>query len=225
MNVADLLPCTILLPSLGRAHRLREVVANIHEATPELHGILFCVGDEDSKAVLDELDEPYIDDSGADDKRYVTRMNEMVRYVNTPTVFFGSDDVLHHKGWLSAALRVMVQGPSVVVVNDLHNANGTQAVVRTSYLQRAVYDAPGDAFHGGYQHNFADNEMFFTAYKQGEYARAMGSFVEHLHPLFGSANSIDWDDTYTNAQHGWDADEERFLARAKAIESYFGGES
>ena len=219
MSLDHLLPCTILVPSLNRALRLRQVVENIHEATPEPHRLLFCVGDEQSKRILDDLDEDYIDDALADDKRYVTRMNEMVRMVTTPTMFFGSDDVHHHPGWLSAALRIMDQGPSVVVVNDLRNPNGTQAVMRTSYLPLAVYDAPGDAFHHGYLHNFADTEQFFTAHKRGAYARAMGSFVEHLHPVFGSPNSLGWDSTYTDAQSGWDEDARRFNERVAAIEA------
>ena len=213
-----LLPCAILVPSLGRPHRLREAVANIHRNTPEEHHLLFCVGDEESKAVLDELGEWYLDDTDDPDKRYVTRMNKLVREVDWPSIFFGSDDVIHHPGWLSAALRQMDTGASVVVVNDLRNANGTQAVMRTTYLPRAVFDAPGQAFHHGYLHNFADTEQFFTAFKRGAYARAMNSFVEHLHPVFGAGNAIPWDDTYVNAQRGWDVDAALYNARAALID-------
>ena len=218
--IEDLLPCAILVPSLNRPQNLRATVASIHENTPEAHFILFCVSDQESKDVLDELEEWYVDDSDCEDHRYVTRMNKLVKWLdNAKTIFFGSDDVIHHKGWLSAALRVMDEGPSVVVVNDLHNANGTQAVVKREYLQRAVFDAPGLAFHPGYGHNFADNEMFATAQAQGEYARALFSFVEHLHPLFGSDNAAPWDATYTNAQRTWDQDQELWRTRSQMIKT------
>jgi hypothetical protein len=202
MSTSALLPCAILIPSLNRAHRLRELVANVHATTPELHRLLFCVGDPDSLAVLQELKESHLDDSEEDDKRYVTRMNKLVFVVRehipeAKTVFFGSDDVRFHPGWLTSALFWMDKmGKSVVVVNDLRNPNGTQALVKIDYLDRAVFDSPGDAFHGGYCHNFADTEMFSTAAVQGELTRAMDSFVEHLHPLFGAPNAIEWDETY-----------------------------
>jgi hypothetical protein len=108
------------------------------------------------------------------------------------------------------------------VVNDTHNASGTQAVMRTEFLDRAVFDAPGDAFHAGYQHNFADNEQHYTAHKHGQHARAMDSVVEHLHPLFGTHNSIGWDATYTNAMAGWDIDEQLFHERMVLIDQAIG---
>ncbi len=216
--ISDLLPCAILVPSLDRPQRIRDVVSNIHQNTPESHFILFMVSDPESMTILDELGEWYVDDSDCDDRRYVTRMNKLVRWLDdAKTIFFGSDDVIHHAGWLTSALRVMDAGPSVVVVNDLHNANGTQALIRREYLERAVFDAPGLAFHPGYAHNFADNEMFLTALRRGEIARAMESIVEHLHPLFGSSNSLPWDSTYRDVQKGWDQDEALFRARSELI--------
>jgi hypothetical protein len=211
--------CAILVPSLNRPQYLERLVENIHAATPEEHRVLFCVSDNESKAILDRLGEWYLDDSDTEDRRYVTRMNKLVRgLIAADTIFFGSDDIRFKPGWLSAALAVLDTGPDVVVVNDLRNPNGTQAVIRANYLDRAVFDAPGDAFHGGYLHNFADTEMFFTAYKRGTFARAMDSIVEHLHPLFQGHEAIPWDATYTNAMRGWGHDEALFNARAQIID-------
>jgi glycosyltransferase involved in cell wall biosynthesis len=208
------------VPSLNRPQNLKALVENIHETTPEEHFIVFCVSDAESMDILDELEEWYLDDSPDEDQRYVTRMNKLIEHLeDAVTVFFGSDDVIHHQGWLSKALAVMNTGPSVVVVNDLHNVNGTQAVVKREYLSRAVIDQPGLAFHSGYIHNFADNEMFLTAARQGECARAMDSVVEHLHPVFGSDNALPWDTTYTNVQHGWGHDEELWKRRRELIQS------
>lgn len=218
----DLLPCAILVPSLNRPQRLREVVANIHDNTPEPHRILFCVGDQESKGILIELGEWFLDDEDDPDKRYVTRMNKLIAHIgHAQTIFFGSDDVVHYMGWLSAAHRIMEQGPSVVVVNDLRNPNGTQAVIRTAYLDYAVFDDPGQAFHAGYSHNYADTEMFYTAHKRGAYARSLNSFVEHLHPLFESENSMPWDDTYRNASIEWDADQAAWEERLAKIDEAF----
>lgn len=217
--ISDLLSCAILVPSLNRPQNLRPLIANIHANTPEEHFLLFAVSDQQSKTILDEEGEWYLDDSDVEDRRYVTRMNKLISYIaDAQSIFFGSDDVVHHPYWLSNALAVMDKGPSVVVVNDMHNPNGTQAVVRSTYLRRAVFDAPGLAFHPGYRHNFADNEMFFTAMRRGEYARSHGSFVEHLHPIHQSENSAPWDATYHNALRGWAEDEARWRQRRVLIE-------
>lgn len=219
MSIDELLPCAILIPSLDRPHRLRSVVDNIHQATPEAHRIMFCVGEPRSKAVLDEIGEWYLDDTDDADKRYVTRMNKLVKHIgDAKTVFFGSDDYLHHDGWLAKALSVMAKGYALVVPNDLHNPNGTAALVRSDYLDRAVFDEPGAAFHGGYHHNFADTEQFFTAHLRGEFARAVDSLVEHLHPVWNAPNSLPWDDTYRNVAMNsdyWAVDQQLFRERAE----------
>jgi hypothetical protein len=76
-------------------------------------------------------------------------------------------------------------------------------------------------FHNGYQHNFADDEQFFTAFHKGVYARAESSFVEHLHPVWGQPNAMPWDTTYTNAQAHWVADAKRFNERALLIDGTY----
>lgn len=213
----------ILVPSLNRPYRLADVVANIHAATQEPHRIYFCVSDEDSIDTLDRLGEWYLDDAESDDRRYVTRMNKLIEHVEEEFIFFGSDDVIHHSGWFPKAKFVLDQGFSLTVVNDLRNQNGTQALIRKDYLAKAVFDAPGAAFHHGYQHNFADNEMFFTAYMQNQFSRAMDSYVEHLHPVFGHAKSMAWDSTYENARKGWVHDQQLFETRARLIEAALQG--
>lgn len=222
----NLLPTAILIPSLNRSHRLESVINNVSARTPLPHRRVFCVGDEKSKLVLHFMGEEYVDDSESEDKRYVTRMNKLVSELkDEQTIFFGSDDVIHHHGWLENALEVMSTDPypSLVVVNDMRNPNGTQALMRRDYLEQAVFDAPGLAFHPGYLHQFADNEQFATAMAQGEYARAMASCVEHLHPLFKASNSLPDDETYRQAQDWktWLHDTEMWKTRQVAIAKHF----
>jgi hypothetical protein len=218
MNIDDLLPTAILIPSLDRPQRLHQLVENIHANTPEEHFILFCVSDVESQAILDHLGEWYLDDSDCDDRRYVTRMNKLIEHLDdAKTMFFGSDDVVHHSGWLRQALMVMSTGPSCVVVNDLRNMAGTQAVMRREYLERAVFDAPGLAFHPGYLHNFADNEQFWTAQVNSTFARAYDSHVEHLHPIYRQPGGAEWDSTYENAGKGWAHDEALWRERHQLI--------
>lgn len=220
--------CAILIPSLGRGHVLKTVVANLQAATPEEHRIYFCIGDELSRLALDDLGQDYIWDGEEADKRYVTRMNKMVKEVAEDDIFFGSDDVVHHEGWLTAARRVADQGYPVVVVNDLSNPNGTQALMATSNLPHAVFDDPEAAFHHGYLHNFADTEMFLNARMQGKLGRAMDSVVAHLHPgghktFFDNPHELrPHDSTYQNAQNNWEHDAALFNKRARQLQVKYG---
>lgn len=218
----------ILIPSLGRGVYLREVVANIHDVTPEDHRIYFAIGDDVSRRVLDEIGEVYLFDGESDDKRYVTRMNKLIHEVSEDEIFFGSDDVVFHKQWLARARAVMDQGYPVVVVNDLSNPNGTQALMATENVGAACFDDPNAAFHHGYMHNFADTEQFTTARMQGKLARAMDSIVAHLHPhghktFFENPHTLrPSDSTYTNAQKYWQQDAELFERRMRQLQVKYG---
>ncbi len=210
-------PCVaVLVPSLDRPHRIISVVAAVRVSTPKPHRLMFCVSDDDSKRILRELDIWFLDDSDCDDRRYVTRMNKLVRYIgDAETVFFGQDDVTFHENWFTEAKAVMDDtGKAVVIVNDLHNPNGTAALMRSDYIQEAVIDEPGNVFYSGYLHNFADDEQFLTARVKGQLARAPRSHVEHLHPSSGGAPM---DETYARSWAGWDHDAALFKERSQRI--------
>jgi len=214
----------ILIPSLGRSQHVRRTYANIEANTPEPHIQMWCAGEPEYFTEFDQIEDPvsWLNDTDSDDKRYVTRMNKLAKAavaMKCEYVFFGSDDVIHHPHWLSKALEIMEEAEncSVVVVNDLRNPNGTQAVVRTEYLPLAVFDDPEAAFHDGYQHNFADTEMFQTAAQRGVIYRANESHVEHLHPLHRGSNQREWDDTYAHAQSQWHVDSELYHERMVAM--------
>lgn len=224
----------ILIPSLGRPQYVQRVFGNIERNTPEPHLQVWCTQGWDYREKLMKLAPlPVLyDDTGMDDTRYVTRMNKMVRtFINGPTVipdveylFFGSDDVVFHPHWLSHAMKVMKEAPDaqVVVVDDMRNPAGTQALVDVRYLEAAVFDEPGNAFFSGYEHNFADTEMFRTAEKHGVIYRAMDSKVEHLHPLQNQGGGgRPWDKTYADAQGNWHHDAALFGERMEMLGELF----
>lgn len=217
-------PTAVLVPTLARPHRIRALVANVHAATPEPHVLRFCTSDPETLRILEELGEWCLDDSDDPDKRYVTRMNKLVRALDDErTIFFGSDDVRHEPGWLGEALAVMAGGPDVVVVNDLHNPEGTQAVVRREALDRLVFDEPGNAFHSGYLHNFCETEQYATAARRGALGRAYRSVVRHLHPATLGRDAVAWDETYELGQRDYEVDEARFRRRMARLREATGG--
>lgn len=233
----------ILVPSLGRAHRVETVYRNISEATSEDHVQLWMAHGDDYRAEFTrlgfvELHEGglmpapevqclWLDDSHNnedEDYRYVTRNNKLAKaakVLGCEWIFFGQDDVDFHEGWLSAAIaQSAVTDKAVVLVNDLHNPNGTAALMRVSYMEKAVFDQPGLVFHPGYQHNFADNEQHYTALMRNEVTRAKNAVVEHLNPVFGPSQ-MQHDDTYRLSADGWDHDAKLWRARREAIEEHF----
>lgn len=218
----------ILIPSLGRSAYLRDVAHNIHDVTVEDHRIYWCVGDDASATELHSIGEDFLFDGEDPDKRYVTRMNKLLDHVDEDEIFFGSDDVVHQQDWLARARAVMDKGYDVVVVNDLSNPNGTQALMRATYLPRACFDDPDAAFHGGYLHNFADTEQFNTARLQGTLARAMDSVVAHLHPhghktFFENPHQLrPPDKTYADAQEHWAHDAALFEQRMRLLNIKYG---
>ncbi len=216
--------CAILLPSLGRSQFIAEVLENIEEHTPEEHEIFLMVTDDYREQILTHPagHVSVLFDDDDPDRRYVTRMNKLARRVREVggfhDVFYGSDDVIFHPAWLQNARKVQAQGFGCVVVNDVRNQSGTQALMTVEYMPRACFDDPEAVFHHGYQHNFADTEQFRTAAAQGELARSMNSVVEHLHPNYRETHKArPIDSTYTNAQASWDQDAALFDRRMREL--------
>jgi hypothetical protein len=181
----------IFIPSLNRPASIEKMIDNIRKVTDRPYRMYFMVSDDESEAVLKAHsgeDLEYFRDSG--DTRYVTRMNKLYRLTEEPTFFCGSDDVVHYPRWLSVALGEMEEHHvDLVVMNDLGNPHGTQALVRRSYADSglAVFDYPNTLFYPHYHHNGADVEMFYTAERQGKLFRSKRAIVEHFHPAWGKS--------------------------------------
>jgi hypothetical protein len=138
-----------------------------------------------------------------------------------PWLFLVGDDVRFHPGWLDHAQHVArTQNASVVGTNDLSNPrvmagdHATHLLVSRSYVdeQGASWDGPKLVCHEGYRHWFVDDEVVTVAKQRGTWAMALGSHVEHLHPLFGKGET---DEVYELGQSNVKADREVFRSRCK----------
>lgn len=202
----------ILIPSLNRPHLLAGLAANIADATPEPHFVCWMISDPASRVALAAEHEPlaaeheplvWTDDGGT----WPTRINLLAGHaarIGCRWLFLGSDDLLFHRGWLSAALDAMTTVDGVVAVNDLFNPNGTSCLVSLDYL------AGGPVVHDGYRHNYADTELFETAKARRRFAYCATSIVEHLHWAAGKAPH---DDTYARSDAVCDQDRATFDSR------------
>lgn len=191
----------ILIPVLRRPHRVRPLLANIEQATPEAHTVLFVADadDWDELAALDHEHANYIT-TAARPPNYPAKMNQALKATSEPFVFLAADDLQFHYGWLTTALRYMSSNVGVVGTDDggvnkrvASGQHATHMLVRRAYVDEygATFDAtPGVLCHEGYGHCYVDDELIGTAQARNTYAHASDSIVEHLHP-FADKSKVD----------------------------------
>lgn len=199
----------ILIPVLDRPHRLAPLLANIAQATPEPHRIVFAASDQPTIDELDRLGAEYLQDEG---DSWPNRINRLFHATTEPYVFLGADDVIFYPGWLTAALEAMQEVDGVVAVADMYNPDGTLALVSRNYINEhsGCIDIPNVVIYPGYRHNYSDTELFSVAKSRGRHRYCPEAIVEHLHPLAGKAHM---DTTYAIGFNSEPEDHRRYLDR------------
>jgi hypothetical protein len=152
---------------------------------------------------------------------FAERINLAYRQTAEPWLLVAGDDVLFRPGWLDHAQAVAGERYHVVGTNDLANSrvmaghHATHMLVRRSYVDElgGGWDGPGAVAHEGYRHWFVDDEIVTVAKQRGVWAMALGSVVEHMHPIAGKAPD---DEVYRRGRESADADRELFAARLAA---------
>ena len=182
----------IIVPMLGRPHRVAPLLESIEQATPEPHRVVFvCTpGDPAEEAVHASGYRPLL---VGYQKRgdYARKIQAGIAATDEPLLFTGADDLQFHPGWLPAAAALMSGPVGVVGTNDLCNArvmrgeHATHFLVARWYVKVGTIDEPGILFHHGYRHEYVDDELVGTAKRRGAWAFAADSHVEHLHPMGG----------------------------------------
>lgn len=195
----------ILVPVLGRPHRVQPLLESIEETTPEPHRVLFIANHDDSAELA------AIQAAGADvlpvagRGTYPEKINAGYRATEDPLLFLAADDLRFHPGWLTAAQAPIDDGALVVGTNDLGNErvmageHATHSLVARSYCDKpgGTADAAGTVLHEGYRHWYCDDELVGMAKKRGVWAHAADSWVEHLHPYWAKG---DHDMTYRKGE-------------------------
>ncbi|OHV42191.1 hypothetical protein BBK14_11255 [Parafrankia soli] len=195
MSAATGADLTILVPMLGRPHRVAPLLASIHQATPGAE-VLFVLTPTDT-AVLAAVRAAGTRHITVPYQRgdYARKINAGYRESDRPLLFLGADDLHFHPGWHQAAtaeLRDWAVG--VVGTNDLGSErvmkgeHATHSLVTRTYAdEHGTIDQPGAILHEGYWHEWVDDELVGTAMHRGAWAFAADAHVEHLHPSYGKA--------------------------------------
>lgn len=203
----------IVVPVLGRPHRVAPLIEDIEEATPEPHRILFvadAVGDQEEIEALEEAGAEYI--TVYDRRCYAAKCNAAYRASDEPLILTAADDLHFHPGWLPAATEKLSDQIHVVGTNDLGNqltmsgTHSTHTLWTRWYIDNEgildmvdgrVVDVPGFIYYEEYPHEYCDDESIGTAKARKRYAHAPDSIIEHMHHAWGKAEN---DATYLKAR-------------------------
>lgn len=184
----------ILVPMLGRSHRVAPLLNSIAATTPEPYRVLFLVTPGDA-AVIEA-----VDSAGGEQLEvgphargdYARKINAGYRHTTEPLMFLAACDLEFHSHWLERAVERLSDRVAVVGTNDLGNprvlrgVHSTHTLVTRDYVDECgTIDEPGKVLHEGYWHEYCDDEFVETSWKRKAWAFAADSIVEHLHPSWG----------------------------------------
>ena len=182
-------PTTVIVPVLNRPQNAQPFMESIRATTGLTKVVAVCSEEDDATAWFDTG----ADVITTDEPSFACKVNAAAKEADTPWVFIVGDDVHFHPGWLDHAQHVgNLQQVGVVGTNDLGNPrvmageHATHLLIRRSYIEEvgASWDGPGIVCHEGYRHWYVDDEIVTAAKLRGQWAMALGSFVEHLHPIW-----------------------------------------
>lgn len=204
----------ILVPVLGRPHRVEPTLAAFTETVPSAR-VLFLADPDDL------LEQRAIHAAEADHALirggYAKKIAAGVRLTTEPLVFLAADDLAPQPGWYEAARARLAGGVEVVGVNDLiprrpgREGHATHFLMTREYAERPCIDGSPGPLHEGYDHSFVDDELIATATRRGVYAYAEDAHVRHEHPMTGTAPD---DDTYRKGRKRFRADRVLFHRRS-----------
>lgn len=196
----------ILVPVLGRPHRVVPLLDAVEASTPGARIVFLTDPDDESEraaihqAFLTLARPPSIVVDAVDFAgTYAQKINHGVRITREPLIFLGADDLEPEKGWFERAQEMMAETLAKVIgVNDLIDRprrpqHATHFLITRDYAELPTIDGETGPLHEGYFHWSCDDELIATARHRGVYAYCESAHVRHVdHPMTGGPD----DDTY-----------------------------
>lgn len=209
----------VIVPVLHRPQNVRPLMESLRASTG-LATVYFVAEPDD----LEEHNE--IRQYGAEllicPGTFAQKVNYAYGVTTAPWILPVGDDVFFRPGWLDHAQEVARRyNATVVGTNDLLNPrvmrgeHATHPMIRRDYINTigASWDGPGIICHEGYRHWFVDDEIVTAAKQRGVFQAAIGSEIEHRHPIGGKVPN---DAVYEAGTKHAKADKTLFEKRRKA---------
>lgn len=210
----------VIVPVLHRPQNVKPFMESLRASTGLARAWFVCEEGDDVQA--DEVRSyggNVLFHSGSFAKKANFAFDQLSALSEAQWVFLAGDDVKFRPGWLDHCFEVARRYKAKVVgTNDLANPrvmrgeHATHMLVERAYVmgKGASWDGPGVLCHEGYHHWFVDDELVTVAKQHGVFQVALGSEVEHVHPMVGKApNDAVYDLGADKAQE----DEKLFKAR------------
>ena len=215
----------VLIPVLNRPQNVAPLMESLRASTG-LATAYFVVEDGDESETKAVLENGGVVLSSPDAHTFAQKINYAFSATMTtqpekasPWILLCGDDVRFRPGWLDHAQDVARRyNADVIGTNDLLNPrvtrgeHATHPMVRRTYCveQGASWDAPGVVCHEGYSHWCVDDEIVTVAKQRGIFQAALGSQVEHIHPINGHTPT---DEIYALGEKNSKADQKLFEKR------------
>jgi hypothetical protein len=207
----------VIVPTVkARAKNLPGLAQSLWASTG-LARLVLVVDDEEHAAEVQHLADVVVVEPGS----FAHKINAAYPATTAPWIKVVGDDCRFHPGWLDHAQHVAgLYGAKVVGSNDLANPrvvagdHATHWMIARDYIDDvgASWDGPGVVAHEGYRHWFTDDEIVAAAKQRGVFQVALGSIVEHLHPMTGKSEV---DEVYTRSDSFADEDRKTFERRVR----------
>lgn len=215
----------ILIPMLGRVHRVPALLESIRRSTENYRVYLIaCADDRNVLADWHVTTDPdptlpprwFVGSEDVDlivaqawtsgvVGDYARKINLGVSLTDEPFLFLGAIDLRFCPGWWSACMAGRDRWPQAGVFGTQDCCNrrterdhSTHSLVTRAYIDEyGTIDEPAKVLHEGYPHEFVDDEFVRTAQYRGRYLHVSDAHVEHLHPMCGKGIT----DPLYDAQH------------------------
>lgn len=201
----------ILIPVLGRPHRVAPLLQAVTKTTPKARVLFLCDPDDElEKEAIDAAGAPRIDVDG----NYAVKIRTGIEVTKEPLVFTGADDLEPQEGWFEKAGECLVNGIQVVGVNDgiaRHRLHSTHFLMTREYATTPTIDGKPGPFCDEYCHWYMDDEFIITAERREVYYYCKDAIVKHLHPMNETAPD---DETYKKGRLNWRLDRHLHFNRA-----------
>lgn len=207
----------VIVPVVGRPQNAEPFMRYLRASTGLARAYAICESDDTESIEAWKAAGAVVEVQ--DGRTFAEKVNYGYRHTTEPWLFLVGDDVRFHSNWYDHAAAVAKgHGAKVVGTNDLgtqrvqSGEHATHLLVAREYVDEvgASWDGPGVVCHEGYGHWFVDDEIVTAAKQRDVWSMALGSIVEHLHPIFGRAED---DETYRKGQRTVEADRDLFAAR------------
>ena len=206
----------VIVPVLHRPQNVQTLMESLRATTGLATATWICEPDDDEEiSAVERFGGRIITEPGT----FAHKVNYAFGFTKAPWILLVGDDVRFRPGWLDQAMEVARRWKGDVIgTNDLLNPrvirgeHATHMLIRRSYIDEvgSSWDGPGVVCHEGYGHWFVDDEIVQAAKMRGVFQAALGSHVEHVHPLNGITPD---DEIYAKGRATAEVDQARFKRR------------